>query len=330
MCNLALKSLSHSSTATASIYSSSVWVRLPQTAPYFSPLSLLSISRQHSGKSSKGDRDEEGNEEWDEAWESVWIPEKTDKVPWELDKDASSTSSWPDMPLEEEDEDCDPKQFLHNVNNKFDQMTNLMKQITEDQPRTNIILPEEEKWNTQPKQFVEENPEDYTGSKISKDYRITKMRVHASLWLKEIEKQEEAKLGNPADDDIDKLLDDCSQFFDYQKLPNDPNFKAYPEGWEGVTKDEKPWEISQKEEDILLQEFERRMAFNKIQITNFIKSHVFSRRRPIDGWKHMIEVVGPNAKNRKAGTNKFVSEGPTNFDDNQNRNTKREIDERRR
>ncbi|KAH9317886.1 hypothetical protein KI387_019655, partial [Taxus chinensis] len=247
---------------------------------------------QHSGKSGKNDRDEEDNEEWNEAWESVWIPEDTKKAPWEVNNDISSTSSWLDLPLEEDDDHCDPKQFLHNVNSKLDQMTNLMKQITEEKPRPDIIPSEEEKGKTQQMQLHKENPEDYMASKISRDYRNTKRRVHASLWLKEIEKQEEAKLGNTADDDIDQLLDNCSQFFDYadhNTKPDDSNFKSFPEGWEGVVKDEKPWEISQKEEDILLQEFERRMAFNKIQITNFIKSHIFSRRRPIDGWKYMIE-----------------------------------------
>ncbi|KAF6140430.1 hypothetical protein GIB67_030511 [Kingdonia uniflora] len=37
----------------------------------------------------------------------------------------------------------------------------------------------------------------------------------------------------------------------------------------------------------------------KKYIASFIKSHIFSRRRPIDGWKYMIEVLGPNAKRGK-------------------------------
>lgn len=36
-----------------------------------------------------------------------------------------------------------------------------------------------------------------------------------------------------------------------------------------------------------------------MQIASFIKTHIFSRRRPIDGWKYMIEVVGPNARKGK-------------------------------
>lgn len=44
------------------------------------------------------------------------------------------------------------------------------------------------------------------------DYRVRKQRIHAGLWMKEIEKMEEVKLGgsNP-NDDIDRLLDSCSE-----------------------------------------------------------------------------------------------------------------------
>ncbi|GJZ82797.1 hypothetical protein Tco_0647970 [Tanacetum coccineum] len=55
--------------------------------------------------------------------------------------------------------------------------------------------------------------------------------------------------------------------------------------------------MSQREEDSLVHEYERRIAFSKFQIAScFIKQHIFSRRRPIDGWKYMIEELGPNAK----------------------------------
>lgn len=111
-------------------------------------------------------------------------------------------------------------------------------------------------------------------------------------------------------------------------------FKTMPDGWETTSKtqDGNPWEMTQREEDILLQEFERRIAFSKFQvfdcqlffvrvkwrfllfmvcyflncclsqIASFIKSHIFSRRRPIDGWKYMIEELGPNAKRGNKGS----------------------------
>ncbi|WVZ10375.1 hypothetical protein V8G54_014905 [Vigna mungo] len=86
-------------------------------------------------------------------------------------------------------------------------------------------------------------------------------------------------------------------------------FKNMPDGWETISKSQEGnvWEMSQREEDILLQEFERRIAYSKFQIASFIKTHIFSRRRPIDGWKYMIEVVGPNAKRGKGSVSRVPS-----------------------
>lgn len=328
------------------------------------------ISKRHcSGKSWKGydgevKKEDDDDDEWNDAWESAWIPDESSsgKVPWEQEDSCSSFSSpWPTPahPYEEEKEGRDVT-TVHNINSKMEQMTTLMKRITqveekeEDQQSKTPTLqfhphpdPQEEderdmRQSQQQLLFKENYLEDYRDSKktVSKeeDYRLTKNRVHAALWLKEIQKQQEeasASLGgNPPNDDIDQLLDKCSQFFDYAdhdlRIPDDPNFKVMPEGWEAVAKDKdgRPWEISQKEEDILLQEFERRMAFNKIQIANFVKSHIFSRRRPIDGWKYMIEELGPNSKKGRGLANKFTgsSNGPRrSFDDNEKGIVRREF-----
>ena len=55
------------------------------------------------------------------------------------------------------------------------------------------------------------------------------------------------------------------------KIPSTSEFKSKPDGWETTTKgqDGNIWEISQREEDILLQEFERRIAFSKFQVCLF-------------------------------------------------------------
>lgn len=50
----------------------------------------------------------------------------------------------------------------------------------------------------------------YSLENIKKDYRLKKQRIHAGLWVKEIEKQEEAKLG--AGDDIERLLDTAYEY----------------------------------------------------------------------------------------------------------------------
>jgi hypothetical protein len=44
------------------------------------------------------------------------------------------------------------------------------------------------------------------------EYRIKKQRIHAGLWVKEIEKLEESRLGGgTGGDDIDRLLDSCAE-----------------------------------------------------------------------------------------------------------------------
>jgi hypothetical protein len=55
----------------------------------------------------------------------------------------------------------------------------------------------------------------YSLENMKKDYRLKKQRIHAGLWMKEIEKQEEAKLGDSISgggDDIEMLLDSCSEY----------------------------------------------------------------------------------------------------------------------
>lgn len=44
------------------------------------------------------------------------------------------------------------------------------------------------------------------------EYRIKKQRIHAGLWVKELEKLEESRLGGGTrGDDIDRLLDSCAE-----------------------------------------------------------------------------------------------------------------------
>jgi len=44
-----------------------------------------------------------------------------------------------------------------------------------------------------------------------------------------------------------------------------------------------------------------------LQIASFIEDRIFSRRRPIDGWKYMIEVLGPNAKKGRGSVSRIPS-----------------------
>ncbi|CAI8587864.1 unnamed protein product [Vicia faba] len=250
-----------------------------------STLKLPATTRQFSSRNSRS-----GEDEWNEAWESAWLPQdltpKT-RAPWEGDVNFTTEA------------DAETKAFVEEMNENWNERRKGSKK--------------------EDNEIREENSALYSLENIKKDYRLKKQKMHAGLWSKEIEKLEEAKLGDsdvPAgDDDIQRLLNSCSDIFDSGN--NDLNnakvqtseFKNMPDGWETISKnqDGNIWEMSQREEDILMQEFERRIAYSKFQIASFIKTHIFSRRRPIDGWKYMIEVVGPNAKRGKGSVSRVPS-----------------------
>ncbi|KAK9100078.1 hypothetical protein Scep_023508 [Stephania cephalantha] len=149
-----------------------------------------------------------------------------------------------------------------------------------------------------------ENPEVYTVERLAKDYRIMRQRLHAILWLKEIEVEEEIKLGHALDDSIELLLDTCPEFlnahdreFHVASLPYKPDFRVMPEGWDGTTRDpdEVHYEISMKEDEMLYQEFVQRMNFNKMKMVGEVKCHKYSRRRSSEGWNFTVEKINPNA-----------------------------------
>ncbi|KAI3705875.1 hypothetical protein L1987_76124 [Smallanthus sonchifolius] len=158
----------------------------------------------------------------------------------------------------------------------------------------------------------EEGKSLYSLENVKRDYRVKKQSVHAGLWVKEIEKMEEAKLAAADDDhDLDRFLDTASEIFESRSNKSKGwDMKNKPDGWETTCKGEggSIWEMSQREEDVLVQEYQRRIAFSKFQIGSFIKQHIFSRRRPIDGWKYMIEELGPNARRGSKGS---VSRSPS-------------------
>ncbi|KAL8137753.1 hypothetical protein V2J09_003754 [Rumex salicifolius] len=245
-----------------------------------------------------------GGDEWSDAWETAWLPDDLsgkDSAPWESDVNFGTASGEGSVILPAE-ADAETKAFVEEMNENWNgRRKGKSKKIGE------------EEGNTEEKGL-------YSLENIRKDYRLKKQRVHAGLWMKEIEKLEEAKLGmdgfGGGADDMDKLLDSCSEIFDSphsdlidSKVPSASEFKNKPDGWETMSKDPdgNVWDMTQREEDILLQEFERRMAFCKFQIASFIKTHIFSRRRPIDGWKYMIEEIGPNARKGKGSITRLPS-----------------------
>ncbi|XP_009587613.1 protein GAMETE CELL DEFECTIVE 1, mitochondrial [Nicotiana tomentosiformis] len=285
--------------------------KLPLTflkPPLINPTFSVAVRRRLSTKS--------GDDEWNDAWESAWLPDDLsgkNRAPWETDVnfalpgDTSNTTENSENGPRVSEVDAETKAFVEDMNENWHlRKGKQQKNITNDDNEKGILK-------------ISENESSlYSLENIKRDYRLKKQRIHAGLWLKEIDKMEEAKLGDSIGgnaDDIEKLLDSCSEIFN---SPNDDlsnsnitnsEFKNKPDGWETTlkTQDGNIWEMSQREEDILVQEFERRIAFNKFQIASFIKTHIFSRRRPIDGWKYMIEEIGPNAKKGKGSVSRLPS-----------------------
>ncbi|KAJ4753433.1 ribosomal protein L20 [Rhynchospora pubera] len=249
-----------------------------------------------------------GLDEWNDAWEAAWLPKDdvptppstsisaTDRAPWESTATSESVNGDSLLP-DEMDEDS--KAFVAEMDERWEERKAAKKLQVGALER----MKEEEKKGK--------------GKRKGDEYRIKKQRIHAGLWVKEIEKLEESRLGGGTrGDDIDRLLDSCAEIFESgnnesceTKIPSTSELKTKPDGWETTSKvpDGNIWDISQREEDILLQEFERRIAFSKYQIASFIKTHIFSRRRPIDGWKYMIEEIGPNARKSKGSVNRLPS-----------------------
>ncbi|KAK6916388.1 hypothetical protein RJ641_019249 [Dillenia turbinata] len=280
----------------------------PTCSAYFSRASSKFISTDRSGKN--------GDDEWNDAWETAWLPEDLsakNRAPWETDVNFSSSS---DSPIVlPSDADPETKAFVEDMNDNWDQRRKNQHAKQQQEQKVDSSL--------------------YSMQNMKKDYRFKKQRIHSGLWMKEIEKQDEAKLASDliagGGDDIEKLLDSCSDIFDTanidlntSKIPGTSEFKSKPDGWETASKaqDGNIWEMSQKEEDILIQEFERRISYCRFQahlifpyykgsresiIASFIKTHIFSRRRPIDGWKYMIEEIGPNARKGKGTVSRIPS-----------------------
>ncbi|KAH6766057.1 ribosomal protein L20 [Perilla frutescens var. hirtella] len=230
------------------------------------------------------------------------------------------------------------KAFVDSWDNKMNETAVLMKQVREPGARGSYLKDSEK---AQMYKKHKENPEVYTVERLAKEYRIMRQRVHAILWLKELEEEEEKKHG-PLDDSVELLLDTCPEFFvshdrefHVASLPYKPDFKVMPEGWDGTTRDpdEVLYEISMKEDEMLYQDFVLKMNFNKMKLAKKVKCHKYSRRRPSQGWNFTVEKLGARGKRGDGGGRKFVSEGDGSsrpLNDLEKMFVKRETPQRRR
>ncbi|EEF34629.1 protein GAMETE CELL DEFECTIVE 1, mitochondrial [Ricinus communis] len=225
----------------------------------------------------------------------------------------SSLQEIDDKMRELEAENKKAKAFVDGWGEKMREMSVLLKQVREPGARGSYLKDSEK---AEMYRLHKENPEVYTVERLAKDYRIMRQRVHAILWLKELEEEEEKKLGHPLDDSVELLLDTCPEFFKSHdqefhvaSLPYKPDFKVMPEGWDGTIKDldEVHYEISMKEDEMLYQEFVQKMNFNKMKMAGQVKCHKYSRRRSSEGWNFTVEKMGSRGKRGGGGGWKFVS-----------------------
>ncbi|XP_058761185.1 protein GAMETE CELL DEFECTIVE 1, mitochondrial-like [Vicia villosa] len=212
-----------------------------------------------------------------------------------------------------EEENRKSKSYVDSWKKRMADTCVLLKQVREPGARGSYLKDSEK---AEMYRLHKKDPEVYTVEKLAKDYRIMRQRVHAILWLKQLEEEEEKKLGHRLDDSVELLLDTFPEFFishdrefHVASLPYKPDFKVMPEGWDGITKDldEVHYEISKKEDDMLYRDFVEKMNFNKKKMAGEVKCHKYSRRRPEDGWTFTVEKMGARGKRGGGGGWKFAS-----------------------
>lgn len=96
------------------------------------------------------------------------------------------------------------KVFMDDNTKRMMETSVLLKQVQEPGARGSYLKDSEK---AEMYKLHKKNPKVYTVEKLAKDYRIMRQRVHAILWLKELEEEEEKKLGHPLDDSVELLLD---------------------------------------------------------------------------------------------------------------------------
>ena len=121
---------------------------------------------------------------------------------------ASTTSQEIDHLKQLEEENRKGKAFVDGWGEKMRETSVLLKQVREPGARGTYLKDSEK---AEMYRLHKENPEVYTVEKLARDYRIMRQRVHAILWLKELEEEEEKKLGHPLDDSVELLLDTCPE-----------------------------------------------------------------------------------------------------------------------
>lgn len=205
----------------------------------FGLVALSSIRHFSASSSGSGGDGDAGRGEKDDAWDKIWGGSDQSHSAGSGDLDWGGASSWSTgltkdhfdgqavgrqvdpttselvdqvRSMDEEDEilralDKDNqknKAFVDGWGERMKETCQLLKQVREPGIR-GAYLKDSEK--AEMYRLHKENPEVYTVERLAKDYRIMRQRVHAILWLKQLEEEEEKKRGKPLDDSIEILLD---------------------------------------------------------------------------------------------------------------------------
>lgn len=120
------------------------------------------------------------------------------------------------------------------------------------------------------------------------EYNVQKARLHANLWQQEINKHIDAS--TCIEEDADCALRESSGWNRRKSMPEDwESFNPSEEGecYEGNLA---------REEVMMLEEYQKRRERNRIQIASFVKQHIYGRRRPVDGWKYILNNFGKDGK----------------------------------
>lgn len=156
-----------------------------------------------------------GEEEWNDAWETAWLPDdlsgKSSRAPWESDVSFSLPAAAEDprtaVSSPPEVIDVETQAFVEDMNDNWDQRKGKSARKGSDR---GAVSPEPSTGSSP----SSSSSSLYSLENIKRDYRLTKQKIHAGLWAKEIEKMEEAKFGDSISgaDDIEKLLDSASEY----------------------------------------------------------------------------------------------------------------------
>jgi hypothetical protein len=177
----------------------SVTKRLTTEFRHETLLPLRTFSTTNSGSSSSSSSYDDAN------WEtpSTWSTGLT-KDHFNGEATLSDLQEMEEKLQQLEQENRQSKSYVDSWKQRMAETCVLLKQVHEPGARGSYLKDSEK---AEMYRLHKKNPEVYTIEKLAKDYRIMRQRVHAILWLKELEEEEEKKLGQKLDDSVELLLD---------------------------------------------------------------------------------------------------------------------------